>query len=98
MNLDEAITILRRLREALEARGVAHASLFGSIARNRGRPHSDVDVLIVPIAGRHLDLFDLGGIQAVLDEGFGCDVDLVVEPIRKLELRQAIAQDRADAF
>ena len=68
------------------------------MARNQSVSQSDVDVVIIPAPGRHLDLFDLGGIQTVLDEGFGRDVDVIVEPVRQTELRQAIARDRADAF
>ena len=98
MNRDLALEILRRLRKPLEARGVAHAALFGSIARGQGRDDSDVDVLISPVVGRRLDLFDLGGIQTLLDERSGRAVDLAVEPVRRPELRRAIAQDRMDAF
>lgn len=98
MNRDHALAVLRRLRASLEARGIAHAALFGSVARGQGFTRSDVDVVITPVAGRRLDLFDLGGVQTLLDEGFGRDVDVIVEPVRKPELRRAIARDRADAF
>jgi predicted nucleotidyltransferase len=98
MNRDHALAVLRRLRASLEARGIAHAALFGSVARGQGVARSDVDVVIIPVAGRRLDLFDLGGVQTLLDEGFGRDVDVIVEPVRKPELRRAIARDRADAF
>jgi len=98
MNRDHALAILRRLRAPLEARGIAHAALFGSVARGQGLARSDVDIVITPVAGRRLDLFDLGGVQTLLDEGFGRDVDVIVEPVRKPELRRAIARDRADAF
>lgn len=98
MNRDLALSTLRQLRAALEVRGVAHASLFGSVARGEDHAHSDVDVVITPAAGTRLDLIDLGGIQTLLDEGFGIDVDLVVEPVKKSGLRAAILQDRVDAF
>lgn len=98
MNRDFALSRLRQLQTALEARGVAHASLFGSVARDEGHAQSDVDIVITPAAGMRLDLIDLGGIQTVLNEGFGIDVDLVVEPVKKSELRTAILRDRVDAF
>lgn len=77
---------------------MAHAALFGSIAREQGGCDSDVDVLIVPAVSRRLDLFDLGGIQILLDDGFGRVVDLTVESMRRPGLQWAIAQDRVDAF
>jgi len=98
MNREQALAILCRLRSSLEARGIAHAALFGSLARNDGGPRSDIDVVLTPEKGRRLDLFDLGGVQTVLEEGFGIEVDVVVEPVRKPELRKAIERDRADAF
>ncbi len=98
MDRDRAIAILRELREPLEARGIAHAALFGSVARGDGTERSDVDVIVTPARGARLDLFDLGAVQTLLDEGFRTQVDVVVEPVRKPELRQAIQLERADAF
>ena len=98
MNREHALLTLRRLRDPLMKRGVARIALFGSLARGQGTHASDVDVVITPAVDRRLDLVDLGGVQTLLDEAFGCDVDLVVEPVRGLELRRAIARERLDAF
>lgn len=99
MDIASALDILRRLRQPLVARGIAHAALFGSVARKDATEQSDIDVVVTPRQGARLDLFDLGGIQIILDEGFpGYDVDVIVEPVRKLELRQAIERDRVHAF
>jgi prevent-host-death family protein len=98
LNRDGALAILRKLRASLEARGIIHAALFGSVARDEAVCESDVDIVVTPAAGRKLDLIDLGGVQTLLDEGFGLDVDVIVEPVRKPELRRAIARDRMDAF
>jgi len=54
---------------------------------------------VTPAEDRRLDLFDLGGIQTLLEEGFaGMEVDIVVEPIRQPRLRAAVERDRVDAF
>lgn len=99
MDRDRAIGILRDLRRSLEARGIAHASIFGSVARGEAKTTSDIDIAVKPMPGRRLDLIDLGGVQTVLDEGFeGIDVDVVVEPMSRPSLQQAIHQDRVNAF
>ncbi len=98
MNREQALAILRDLRAPLEARGIAHAALFGSVARGDNTERSDVDVVITPADGARLDLFDLGAVQTILDEGFSRDVDVIVEPVRKAELRDIIQRERANAF
>jgi hypothetical protein len=43
---DEAIDRLRAGEAELRRHGVAHAGVFGSLARGDARPDSDIDVLI----------------------------------------------------
>jgi uncharacterized protein len=99
MKRDEALSVLTRLRPQLEARGVVHAGLFGSVARGEAGPRSDVDVVVLVQDQAYRHLFNFGGIQTLLEEAFtGRDVDVVVEPISKPSLRDAIERDRAVAF
>jgi len=99
MNRERAIEILIGLRLDLEARGIAHAGVFGSVGRGDAEERSDVDVVISLVPGRRLDIIDLGGVQNLLDEGFdGISVDVVVEPVKLPALRAAIQRDRVDAF
>jgi uncharacterized protein len=99
MNRARAIEVLRLLRPQLEARGIARAGIFGSVGRDAADTRSDIDVVVTPAEDRRLDLFDLGGIQTLLEEGFaGMEVDIVVEPIRQPGLRAAVERDRVDAF
>jgi predicted nucleotidyltransferase len=99
MNRARAIDVLRTLRPRLEARGIARAGIFGSVGRDAASANSDIDVVVTPADDRRLDLVDLGGVQTVLEEGFaGMDVDIVVEPIRRAELKAAVERDRFDAF
>ena len=99
MNRDRALDILRQLRLSLEARGIAHAGIFGSVARGDAKATSDIDIVVTPSGEKRLDLIDLGGVQTILDESFdGLDVDVVVEPVRQAELQNAIQRDRVYAF
>jgi predicted DNA-binding mobile mystery protein A len=99
MTRDRALSILRQLRKRLEARGIAHAGIFGSVARNEAKATSDIDVVVTRQEGRTLDLVDLGGVQSLLEDQFaGIAVDIVVEPISRPELRQAVQVDRVNAF
>ena len=52
--------VLRKLKEAeadLRAQGVAHAALFGSVARGEDRPDSDIDIMIEIAPNLRMDLF-----------------------------------------
>ena len=99
MDRARAIEVLQELRPRLEARGIVHAGIFGSVGRDRAGAASDVDVIVTPHDNLRLDLVDLGGIQTLLEEGFaGIDVDLVVEPIRRADLQAAVERDRVDVF
>jgi len=99
MNRARAIEVLRLLRPQLEARGITRAGIFGSVGRDAAGIKNDIDVVVTPAEDRRLDLFDLGGIQTLLDEGFaGMEIDVVVEPIRQPGLRAAVERDRVDAF
>lgn len=46
MNRDQRIDTLRAHEPELRAAGVRSLSVFGSLARQDARPHSDVDLLI----------------------------------------------------
>ncbi|HWA23517.1 MAG TPA: nucleotidyltransferase domain-containing protein [Caulobacterales bacterium] len=99
MTREHALNVLRQLRQQLEARGIAHAGLFGSVARDTAVGPSDIDVFVTPAEGRRLDLIDLGGVQSTLEAAFaGIDVDVVVAPATNPDIATAIQRDRADAF
>jgi predicted nucleotidyltransferase len=48
MRRDEVISRLKQAEPALRARGIAALYLFGSAARDKARPDSDVDVFVDP--------------------------------------------------
>jgi hypothetical protein len=58
MNAEDAIATLRRNESALRARGVAHAAVFGSVARGANHPDSDLDILVEFEPGAEGTMYD----------------------------------------
>ncbi|MDI7773977.1 nucleotidyltransferase family protein [Asticcacaulis sp. EMRT-3] len=54
---------------------VENLRVFGSVARGEDKVGSDLDLLVDPLPGA--TLFDLGGLQAELEERLGVPVDLL---------------------
>jgi len=67
---------LRELRPLLEAHGVVHAAIFGSVARGDDISASDVDILLEDRSERRIDLFALMEIRELLEGQIGRHVDL----------------------
>jgi len=83
MDRSDVIDRLHRHRPRLEALGVVHAYLFGSVARGAAGPQSDVDVMVDLDEGPNgrkalFSAFDVGAIQFALTDVLGRRVDLVV--------------------
>jgi predicted nucleotidyltransferase len=99
MTRERALAILRELQPALEARGVAHVGLFGSVARDAVRTGSDIDLLVTPAVGRRLDLIDLGSLQTLFEYAFdGSEIDIVLAPVHEPTLQASISRDGVLAF
>jgi predicted nucleotidyltransferase len=77
MKKDDVIDILRANRERLEALGVAHAYLFGSVARDEATPDSDVDVMI-DVAHEPFTIFKIMHVQDRLENLLDRRVDVVI--------------------
>src|SRR5437867_4903186 len=77
MNREEALKILRRSEGALRARGVAHAALFGSMARGDDRPDSDIDILVEFDPDAHVTVFDYVGVKEYIASLFLQPVDVI---------------------
>ena len=83
MNRTEIIRLLNKHRPRIEAMGVTHAYLFGSVARDTARADSDVDLMVDldegPSGRKPLfSAFEVGGIQHELSRILGRRVDLIV--------------------
>ena len=64
MNRSYVIQTLRRHERELREAGVVHLRLFGSLARNEGSQHSDVDLLAEFDKSKRLSLVTVGSIRA----------------------------------
>ena len=92
MNRKDAITTLVQVKPELAGRfGVTSLALFGSTARDVANRESDIDILVnfdgPATSAKYF------GVQFLLEDLFGCRVDLVTEKALRLELRTFIKQE-----
>src|SRR5260370_24656679 len=83
MTRDEIIEKLKEREADLRAQGVAHAALFGSIARGEDRPDSDIDILVDLDPAIVVTIFDYSGVKDVIAVMFDFPVALVSRERRK---------------
>lgn len=80
--------VAARMAPILKRRGIAKASLFGSVAAGEAGPDSDVDVLIE--CPRGFDLFDLADLKEELEAALGRKVDFAFEKRLKPRLKSYV--------
>ena len=93
--------ILARLQEneaALRARGVAHAALFGSLARGEQRPDSDIDIMVEIAPGARVGVFEYVGIVRFIEEMFPTRVEVANREGLKSLVRPSAERDAIYAF
>lgn len=95
MNRKDALDTLLQVKPELVGRyGVTRLALFGSTARDTARNQSDIDILVAFDGPATSSRFF--GVQFLLEDLFGCSVDLVTENALRSELRPYIEQEAID--
>jgi hypothetical protein len=98
MTRDEIIEKLREREADLRARGVAHAALFGSVARGDNRPDSDIDILVDLDPAIVVTIFDYAGVKDFIAAMFDRPVDVVSRESLKPRVRPRTTADAIYAF
>lgn len=98
MKRDEIIRKLRDREADLRAQGVAHAALFGSVARGDDRPESDIDIMVELAPDARIGLFQYVGIVHFLDDMFAGRVDVANRDGLKPLVRPAVEREAIYAF
>src|SRR5438067_690413 len=98
MNSQDVIAILVEHRDALRERGVAHAALFGSVARGEAQPDSDLDIMIELDPDAKIGVFKYAGIRRYISELFANPVDVVDRNSLRPHVRPSAENDAIYAF
>ena len=98
MKRDEIIERLKEREADLRAQGVAHAALFGSVARGDDRPDSDIDILVDLDPAIVVTIFDYVGVKDFIADMFDRPVDVVSRESLKPRVRPRATADAIHAF
>ena len=96
---DVIATLLGRADE-LRASGVVHVTLFGSVARDKAGPDSDVDLIVETPPDRPITLFTLGPLHDQFAAILGRPVDIRAKAgfERSQRLQQGATADLVHVF
>ncbi|HTT84564.1 MAG TPA: nucleotidyltransferase family protein [Rhizomicrobium sp.] len=98
VTLEEVVGILRSNADALRARGILHAAVFGSVARGDARPDSDIDLLVDLEPDKPSGIFEYVRLQHDVAALFGRNVDLVERQALKPLIREEASRDLVNVF
>ena len=98
MNRRQAILKLKRQADAVKALGATSLYLFGSVARDDAKTHSDLDLFIDYDPDGKFSLLELVGIKLLLEEKLGVQVDVTTRDSLHPMLRADIEQSAVRVF
>ncbi len=91
MTRNELLAQLGDHKETWAAMGVRSLAVFGSVARGKEGPDSDVDLLVE--FSRPVGLFEFVRLKNRLEQLLGCDVDLVTPDALRASMKQQILEE-----
>jgi len=99
---NDVLRTLRALEPELQAAGVRHLSVFGSVARGEDTGGSDVDLALDLAPGAAPTGFQyviyIGRLKQLLAAALHRNVDIVVLPVRRRELKEILSREAISAF
>jgi predicted nucleotidyltransferase len=97
-DLQYVLDTLRTHQAELRRLGVAHAAVFGSVARGEASTESDVDVLVDLDENRPMGIFEYARMKLYINELLDGSSDVVNRRTLKPLLRASILRDAVHAF
>jgi hypothetical protein len=101
-NRSQVLRTLRALEPELRAEGVRHVSVFGSVARGEDTVVSDVDLALDLAPGAAPTGFQfvvyVDRLKRRLAGALSRNVDIVILPARRRELREVLSREAISAF
>jgi predicted nucleotidyltransferase len=97
-NLDQVLERLRTHEPELRRLGVAHAAVFGSVARREARAESDIDVLVELDDTLPMGIFEYSRLKLYINDLLGGSADVVNRRTLKPLLQAGILGDSVHAF
>lgn len=98
MDRDQVIATLKAHEAELRRRGIAHAALFGSVARGEAGPESDIDILVDIAPEAEIGVYEYVAIAQFLGDIFPIRVDVANRRTLKPLIRPNIERDAVFAF
>jgi len=90
------LSLLKDHDDLLQEFAVKSLYLFGSVARDKAQPDSDVDLLVE--FNRPVGLFTFLGLKSFLEKLFGCSVDLGAPSSLRPHLQEKVIKEAIRAL
>ena len=98
MTRDKVLQQLKDAEPSLRARGVAHAALFGSLARGEEGPDSDIDIVVEFDPAMSVGVWGYVGVVQLIQGLFAKRVDVIDRDGLKPSMKPGVTADALYAF